>query len=178
MVEIVIEKARELAGKDLMELCEACTAAIADGLGFNWVSDPGREVLENYFKGVMIVPERELLIGKLDGTVAGAIQVIKPGKSKETSSFQVAIEGHFVAPWARGHGLAKALLNEAEQEARKNGFTVMKLSVRETQERAIKVYEDDGFVRWGTFPHYEIVGGSMIAGHFFYKKLDPLTELV
>ena len=40
---------------------------------------------------------------------------------------------HFVAEWARGHGLARGLVAAVEEAARKAGFYFLNLDVRETQ---------------------------------------------
>lgn len=173
-----VERIAEFRHADLEELCSATEDAIRDGIGFNWVIPPGSDVLEAYWRGVLIVPDRVLFVARLEGTLAGSVQLIKPGITKETSSFCATIEAHFVAPWARGHGLAKMLLEAVEREARTQGFSVIKLSVRETQEHAIKLYEDHGYVQWGTLPYYEFVNAQMIAGRFYYKNVDPLTSLI
>ena len=173
-----VERMTEFRHADLTELVQATEDAIREGIGFNWVLPPGKDVLETYWKGVLVVPERVLFAGRLEGTLAGSVQLVKPGPSKETSSFCASIEAHFVAPGARGHGLAKMLLEAAEREARSQGFSVLKLSVRDTQERAIRLYEENGYVRWGTLPTYEFVNAKMIAGRFYYKNLEPITTLV
>lgn len=173
-----VEKISEFRHSDLSDLVQATEDAIREGIGFNWVLPPGRDILETYWKGVLVVPQRVLLGGRLDGTLAGSIQLVKPGVTKETSSFATTIEAHFVAPWARGHGLAKALLQAAERQARADGFSVLKLSVRETQEPAIQLYEESGYVHWGTLPTYEFVNAKMVAGRFYYKNLEPITSLV
>lgn len=173
-----IEKITKFRNADLEELADATQDAIREGIGFNWVLPPEIDVLEAYWNGVLIVPERVLFVARLDGTVAGSIQLLKPGLSKETTSFCVSMEAHFVAPWARGHGLAKKLLQAAEREARAQGFSVVRLSVRATQDRAIKIYEDHGYIQWGTLPYYEFVNAQMIAGKFYYKNVDPLTSLI
>lgn len=173
-----IERMSEFRHADLAELVAATEDAIRDGIGFNWVVPPSRDVLETYWKGVLVVPERVLFAGRLDGTLAGSIQLIKPGASKESSSFAVSMEAHFVAPWARGHGLAKALLEAAEREARAQGFSTLRLSVRDTQEAAIKLYEECGYTCWGVLPTYEFVGAKMIAGRFYTKNLELITSLI
>lgn len=178
MPQIQADEVTELKYAELHELCNATEVAIREGIGFNWVSPPTSDMLESYWKGVLLVPERVLFIGRLDNVVAAAIQLVKPSPSKETSAFAASIEGHFVAPWARGHGLAKALLHEAEREARRGGFTSLRLAVRETQEAAIKLYEESGYIRWGTLPAYEFVNAHMVAGHFYYKNLESLTSLI
>ncbi len=137
-----------------------------------------RETLESYWNGVLMVPSRTLFVGKLDHAIAGSIQLVRPSKTKETSAFAASVEAHFVAPWARGHGLAKQLLDLAEREAAKDGFSVINISVRETQERALTIYREHGYSEWGTMPYYEYVNAGMVSGHFFYKKLEPISNLI
>ncbi len=178
MAHISVEKITEFKGPDLGDISQATEDAIRDGIGFNWVSPPARETVEQYWKGVLMVPERVLFGGRLDGHLVASIQLVKPSKSKETSAFAARLEGHFVAPWSRGHGLAKALLEAAEREAANHGFSTLKLDVRATQTKAITLYRECGYIEWGVLPNYEFVSGSMVSGHFFYKPLQPLTELV
>ena len=178
MATIAAEKLTQLKPADLNDLCQATEDAIADGIGFNWMAPPMRETLETYWKGVLVVPERTLFGGRLDGTLAASVQLVRPSKSKETSAFAANVEAHFVAPWARGHGLAKMLLDLAEREAAKEGFSLIRLNVRETQERALQVYRENGYTEWGTLPYFEIVNARMLAGHFFYKKLAPVSDLI
>lgn len=173
-----VEKITEFKHADLTELVTATEDAIRDGIGFNWMVPPGQDILEKYWNGVLVVPDRVLFAGRLDGTLAGSIQLIKPGISKETSSFAASLDAHFVAPWARGHGMARLLLEAAEREARALGFSVLKLSVRQTQDAAISLYEEMKYIRWGTLPTYEYVGAQMIAGHFYYKNLEPISSLI
>lgn len=176
--KLVVEKKTAMTDAELNELCVATEDAIRDGIGFNWLTPPMRETLESYWKGALMVPSRSLFIGKLDGVIASAIQLVRPSKSKESSAFAASIEAHFVAPWARGHGLAMQLLDAAEREAAREGFSVINLSVRETQERALQVYREHGYNEWGTMPYYEYVNASMVSGHFFYKKLEPISNLI
>ena len=70
------------------------------------------------------------------------------------------------------------MLEAAEREAAKDGFTIIRLSVRETQERALAIYREAGYKEWGRLPYYEYVNAQMVAGYFFYKKLEPVTSLI
>ena len=79
----------------------------------------------------------------------------------------------FIAPYARGHGLARLLVRRVEDYAAAIGVRVLNLDVRETQASAIHLFEAAGFLRWGTHPAYAQVGGKVIAGHFYYKRLAP-----
>lgn len=177
-MSIRVEKIAEFVRSDLDDLVQATEDAIRDGIGFNWMVPPGRDVLEKYWSGVLLVPDRILFVGRLEGAIASSVQLIRPGATKETSAFAANLDAHFVAPWARGHGLAKELLGEAEREARKLGYSVLKLSVRETQEPAVKLYEEHGFTLWGRLPSYEYVGGKMIAGKFYYKNVEPISGIL
>ena len=176
--KLAIEKKTSLSDSEMSELVTAMEDAIRDGIGFNWIAPPLPEALESYYRGVLMVPARSLFIGRLDGVIASAVQLVRPSKAKETSAFAATIEAHFVAPWARGHGLALMLLDAAEREAAKEGFSVINLSVRETQTRALQVYREHGYIEWGTMPYYEYVNASMVSGHFFYKKLEPISDLI
>jgi GNAT superfamily N-acetyltransferase len=171
MTTLSTEKITRLGEADLLSLCESTEDAIRDGIGFNWNSCPAREVLESYWKGVLLVPERDLYGARLDGTLVGSIQLVRPSASKQMEAFRATITNHFIAPWARGHGLAVKLLEAAEEEAKRQGFSVILLSVRETQTRAIDIYKDHGYHCWGVLPCHESVHGKMLSGHFYYKQL-------
>ncbi len=157
---------------ELQELCKATEEAILQGIGFSWIKPPPRPNLENYWKGVLAMPQRNLFIGTFDGAIAASIQVVFPNKSNEASSFSASIDTHFVSPWARGHGLARLLLEAAEDLALKNGFRQILLEVRHTQERAIKLYESSNYIKWGSLPNYHNVNNDLVAGNFYYKILN------
>jgi len=120
---------------------------------------------------VLLVPERTLFLGLLDGVVAGSAQLSRPTRQNEAGAASCQLSTFFVAPWARGHGLARTLVQAVEDAARQGGFEILNLDVRETQEAAIALYETMGFQRWGTQPHYAKVKGAWIAGHYYAKVL-------
>ncbi|AWK86102.1 GNAT family N-acetyltransferase [Azospirillum thermophilum] len=175
MAEIAIERVETLKTGDLHDLCDAADDAIKAGGGFGWVEPPPRDVMERYWKGVLVVPERILFVARLDGVIAGSAQLVKPPRNNEAQGHAASLTTAFVAPWARGHGLARHLTNAVEDEARALGFRVLNLDVRETQEAAIALYESLGFRRWGTHPFYALVKGRRLAGYFYAKELTPDT---
>ena len=174
--QIKIEKISAFKNADLSDICDATESTILDNtdsfsIGYNRSEPLARERLEVYWKGVLLVPQRELIVGRIDGTIASSVQLIKPHPNNQTSGFAARVEQHFVAPWARGHGLAKELLSAVEKEAKIGGFSVLRLSVGENLTSAIKLYEAKGFKKWGTLDKYELVDGKMTAGHYYYKDL-------
>lgn len=167
-----VVRVAELDAAALDELCEAAAAAIRDGGGFGWLTPPPGHVMETYWKGVLLVPERELFVGRLDGIVAGSAQLVRPPKNNEAQALTGQMTTSFVAPWARGHGLARQLVEAVEAAAREAGLKALNLDVRETQERAITLYEQLGYRRWGSHPRYAWIDGRWYTGYFYVKDLD------
>ena len=166
-----VEWVTELKGADLEDICQATEEAITDGLGFDWVKPPVRETLEAYWRGVLLVPDRELVVGRGDGTIAATAQLVKPTANNEAGAFNCTLTTFFVAPWARGHGLARDMLTEFEKRAKNEGLTQISLDVRETQQAAIALYESAGYVRWGVKEKYALVKGTFIRGCFYTKDI-------
>ena len=169
---LLVERASELDDDDLMALCEAADAAILEGGGFGWVKSPGRLALTSYFRGVLLVPERELFICRLNGTIVGSAQLVRPPRNNEAQAFAATLMHAFIAPYARGHGLARLMTQRVEDGARALGYQVLNLDVRETQEPAIRLYEGLGYQRWGEHPAYARVGGRTIRGVYYTKLLQ------
>lgn len=174
--DIKVERLQEFEGNDLSDLCDAMEKTIEDGglgfsIGFGWLKVPDRDRVEKYWKGLMLVPDRAIFVGRVDGVIAGAIQLVKPSASNQSQSFAGGVREHFIAPWARGHGLAKMLLEVAEHEASSSGLSVLKLDVRATQQAAAKIYESHGYQKWGELDKYEMVNGQFVGGLFYYKEL-------
>jgi len=168
-----VEQITELSPADLNDLCDAADEAIRAGGGFGWVKLPARDILERYWKGVLAMPARMLFVARLDGVICGTVQLVTPPRNNEAQSFAVTLTTHFIAPWARNHGLSRMMLEKAEKRALEDGFAVINLDVRETQESAIKLYESLGYVHFGTHPYYARVNNEVIKGRYYYKVIDP-----
>jgi ribosomal protein S18 acetylase RimI-like enzyme len=167
-----VEPLEAITGTDLDDLCDAAEDAIAAGGGFGWLAAPPRHIMEAYWRGVLLVPERRVFVARLDNTICGSAQLTRPPRNNEAQSFAAQLTSNFIAPWARGHGLAKRIVVAVEEAARAAGFDVLNLDVRATQEAAIQLYESLGYHRWGVHPDYARVAGARIAGYFYYKRLS------
>lgn len=166
-----VERVEDLGEDDMAALCEAADAAILEGGGFGWVRSPGRIALESYFHGVLLVPDRQLFVARLDGTIVGSAQLLRPSRNNEAQAFAASLTASFVAPYARGHGLARLLTQRVEEAARALGYRVLNLDVRETQAAAIHLYESLGYTCWGEHPAYARVSGRTVRGMYYYKLL-------
>ena len=167
-----VTRVTALAETELDDLCEATEAAILDGGGFGWLEPPPRQVLEAFWNGVLLVPERELFLAQLDDRVVGSAQLVGPARNNEAQAFAATLVAMFLSPWARGHGLARNLVEAVIEHARAAGYSVLNLDVRESQTAAIGIYESMGFVRWGTHPRYALVDGKIVPGNFYFLALD------
>ena len=170
--ERAVERAEGFTETDLNALCEATQAAILDGGGFGWLAPPSLRSLEQYYRGVLLVPERSLFLARLDGSIVGSAQLVRPPRNNEAQAFAATLMHSFVAPYARGHGMARLLTQHVEEAARALGYQVLNLDVRETQTAALHLYESLGFVRWGVHPAYARVEGRTVRGYFYYKLLQ------
>lgn len=168
-----VERVEDLSPADLNDLCDATDAAIEGGGGFGWVKLPAREILERYWRGVLTMPARLLFVARLDGVICGTAQLIEPPRNNEAQSFAVTMTSVFVAPWARGHGLARMLVEQMEHAAKEEGFAVINLDVREAQDVAIRLYESMGYIHYGTHPVYARMKGQIVPGRYYYKIINP-----
>jgi ribosomal protein S18 acetylase RimI-like enzyme len=170
---IVVGRLTQYTGTDLDDLCEATENAIEEGGGFGWIKVPARQVLENYWKGLLLVPERGLVVGRLDGVIAGSAVLSRMPRNNEAQAFAGTITGTFVAPWARGRGIGRDIVIAIENLGREWGMAVLNLDMRDTQRTAIRLYEGLGYQRIGTHPFYAEVEGRVVPGHYYFKRIAP-----
>ncbi|MBX3453469.1 GNAT family N-acetyltransferase [Ferrovibrio sp.] len=166
-----VEQVRVLSEDELDEICVAAEQAILDGSGFGWLVPPSRMVLEKYWRGVLMMPQRDLFVARLDGAIVGSTQMLRPPSNNEAQAHAAHLTTFFIAPWARGHGLARGLLAAVEDVARKQGYRQVELDMRATQTAAMQLAEACGFQRWGTNPRYAYVNGRYVPGYFYSKPL-------
>ena len=81
VAKISVETADQLTTGDIHELCDAAEEAIHAGGGFGWLSPPPKSVMEDYWRGVQMIPERHLIIARLDKVIAGSCQIVRPPKN-------------------------------------------------------------------------------------------------
>jgi len=174
-MKITVEQLNQLDDTDLNDICEATELAISDELGFtigfNWNEPPSRDTLKSFWRGALLVPERMIFIGRVDDVIASSVQLVKPSRNNQASSFACKIEYHFVTPWARGHGLAQAMIQTMEQHAKDSGYETIRMAARVNKKAAIRLYENCGYQKWGELEKYEKQDSKYIKGLFYSKDL-------
>ena len=86
---------------------------------------------------MLLVPERELFVARLNGDIVGSAILVRPPRNNEAQAFAASLMHSYIAPYARGHGLARMLTEAVEERARELGYHILNLDVRETQTVAI-----------------------------------------
>ena len=66
------------------------------------------------------------------------------------------------------------IVAEAEALAKSEGFLMINLDVRATQDRAIQSFEARHFKRYATNDHYAKVDGAYVPGHYYHNGLITL----
>ncbi len=170
-INISVNTLAELSDVDLADLCNITEQAINAGGGFGWLRVPTREVLNQYWKQITENKLSNLIVGRLNGVIAGTLQLSYEAPNIESRKNIAQIKRHFVAPWARGYGLAKSMIDFSEQKAREDNIKSIQLSVRETQDAAVQLFSSKQYKVWGENPYYAFINGSFVKGIYFYKNL-------
>jgi L-amino acid N-acyltransferase YncA len=171
----MIEWLEEFRGNDLDELCNATEEAIVDGNGFGWLKPPQRQTLENYWRGVLLVPQRRLIVARLDGSIVGSAQFAKPAANNEAGAFAGEMTTFFLAPWARGYNLGAGMMSVMIDQARADGYRTFEFNVRATQAAGIRLAEQMNFHLWATKEKYALVDDEFVAGYYYSKDLDTAS---
>ena len=170
-MNIAVESLNVISETDLADLCNITEQAIKAGGGFGWLTIPPIETLKKYWNGLVLIKSNILIVGRLNGSIAGASQISFNLPHNEARKNIAKIQSHFVVPWARGYGLAKAMIDQAIDISKENNHKSIQLDIRETQSAAIKLFENKGFSKWGENPSYAFINGTRIRGYYYYKDL-------
>tara|TARA_B100000575_G_C22856801_1_gene500914 strand:- start:179 stop:715 length:537 start_codon:yes stop_codon:yes gene_type:complete len=170
-INISVDTIRDLSEIDLADLCNITEQAISAGGGFGWLRVPTRQVLNQYWNKITNDNLNNLVVGRLNGVIAGTLQLSYEAPNIESRKNIAQIKRQFVAPWARGYGLAKSMIDFSEQKAREENIKSIQLSVRETQDAAIQLFSGKDYKVWGENPYYALINGSFVKGIYFYKNL-------
>jgi ribosomal protein S18 acetylase RimI-like enzyme len=170
-MNIAVESLTVLSETDLADLCNITEQSIKAGGGFGWIAIPPIETLKKYWNGLILIKSNTLIVGRLNGSIAGASQISFNPPNNEAQKNISKIQSHFVTPWGRGYGLAKAMIDKAIEVSKENNKKSIQLDIRETQSAAIKLFENKGFSKWGENPSYAFINGNRIKGYYYYKDL-------
>lgn len=97
------------------------------------------------FDDIAADPRNRLIVADIDGQVAGTLQLtLIPGLTRG-GMLRGQIEGVHVAAAQRGHGLGRAMIAWALEEARRGGCGLVQLTSDKRRTDAIRFYQSLGF---------------------------------
>jgi GNAT superfamily N-acetyltransferase len=151
---------RRLAGTALEEQLDALAAVLADcvdgGASVSYMApfSPAQARAELEGMAAEVDRGRRLLLAAFDGgNVVGTVQVILALPPNQPHRGEIA--KLLVHRSARGHGVARRLMEHAESEARAEGKTLLVLDTV-TGDAAERLYNRLGWTRVGVIPGYAL----------------------
>jgi GNAT superfamily N-acetyltransferase len=120
------------------------------------------------------------IVAELEGEIVGSAALYDPGVDAYGSLASRALWPEVrlvaVAPSARGHGIARALVNECVRRARAAGATQLGLHTSRSMSAAMRLYERMGFVRDPT-SDFQPPGAELVEGYrLSLGDHEPNTE--
>ena len=82
---------------------------------FRMDSPSNRNLLEQFWQGVLAMPARMLFVARLDNVICGAAQLILPPRNNEAQSYNTQISGFIYCTMGKGQGLSRRLLDIVEK---------------------------------------------------------------
>lgn len=101
------------------------------------------------------------LVAELDGRLVGYIR-LRPPTALACNAHVRQIQGLAVAEEARGHGVGRALVRAARDEARRQGARRIALRVLGHNVPARALYESEGFAVEGVLPGEFLLDGAYV----------------
>ncbi|MCX4810530.1 GNAT family N-acetyltransferase [Streptomyces sp. NBC_01239] len=110
------------------------------------------------------------LVAELDRRIVGYIRLAFPTELACNAHVR-QIQGLAVADEARGHGVGRALIRAAVEEARRRGARRLTLRVLGHNTPARKLYESEGFAVEGVLPEEFLLDGKYVDDVFMGRAL-------
>jgi GNAT superfamily N-acetyltransferase len=165
---------RRVAARDAA-LAEGLRAVLVDcvdnGASVGFLSPLGADVADRYWNRVFsLVDDGSLIlwVAEDNGRIVGTVQVELCGK--DNGKHRGELQKLLVVTSARGRGIARMLMEEAERFARSEGRTLL---VLDTQVGSVaeSVYRNLGWSRAGEIPDYATTPKGELHPTVYYYKI-------
>ena len=145
---------------------------VHNGASLGFLPPLTSEAAEEYWSATLhevAQGQRILLVSSEAGDVTGAVQLALV--TKQNGLHRAEVQKLLVRPRFRRRGIARALMDAAEEAARQAGRTLLVLDT-EQGSAAEQLYVKCGYTRAGVIPRYALsAGGSLITTVVFYKLI-------
>lgn len=167
-VEIMIEELPSVE-KHLGKLSELLIEVVEDGASIGFLPPLNISEAENYWKSV-VKTGVVLWIAKVNGEIAGSIQLHLC--EKENGLHRAEIAKLMTHPQCRRMGIGRALMQQAEERAKKEDRSLLVLDTREG-DASNKLYASLGYMEAGRIPKYaKSANGELHTTVYYYKHFE------
>ncbi len=165
----MILQIRPLAEADVPRLAEILEATVTAGGSVHFMDPVPPGAAAAYWSGAVSDPGRIVLGAFVGGTLQGTVTLWLD--TPPNQPFRGEIWKLMVHPDARGQGLARKLMHEAERLATVHGRTLLNLDTA-TEGGASELYESLGWTRAGVIPGYAYKPqGGLVGTAIYYKAV-------
>lgn len=153
---------------DLPELAGMLVKVVDDGASIGFLPPMKQETAIRYWESVP-APDVILYVAKVGDNIAGSVQLHLC--TKENGTHRAEIAKLMTHPDFRRKGIARTLMQTAEERARQENRSLLVLDTREGDPSNL-LYRSLGFVEAGRIPDFaQSENGSLDATVFYYKRL-------
>jgi GNAT superfamily N-acetyltransferase len=153
-------------------LAQVLLDCVAGGASVSFMASLSRASAESFFDDVLAGVKRKdriLLAAFLDSQLVGTVQVLTAMPPNQPHRAEIA--KLLVLRSARGQGIGRRLLEQAEEASRLIGKTLLVLDTVSGGE-AERWYERLGWTKAGVIPHYAFLpDGTLCDTTIFWKQL-------
>lgn len=171
MIDYAILSATQ-AQQHLGELTDVLQGCVADGASVGFIDAEDDEVMKRFWQqriGSLTDGDSELFVARQHGGIVAT--VIISCSAMPNGRHRAEISKLLVHPQARRQGIARELMQRAEQQARAQGKTLLVLDTR-SGDVASDLYLSLGWQVAGSIPFYaESTAGVLDATTYMYKVL-------
>ncbi|MBI1790922.1 MAG: GNAT family N-acetyltransferase [Acidobacteria bacterium] len=160
-------------------LAELLRDAVESGASIGFLPPLEMDEARRYWREVaeaLTAGTRALLVARVDGQLLGAVQLgleTRPNGAHRAEVMKLMVDRR-----ARRRGIGRALMQTAEEAARRLGRSLLVLDTR-VGDAAEQLYASMGYLRAGVIPRYAADGAGVRHDTvFFYKEigLDPVPR--
>jgi len=155
------------------ELARIHIDCVAGGAGVSFMHPLSPEKADGFWRGEVVpkvaAGETALFVARKGGRIIGTVQVLMA--MRENQPHRAEIAKMMVAPAERRQGVARALMEAAQQYAAEAGKTLLLLDT-ETGGLAEQLYNSMGWQEVGVVPGFALTPhGELCATTYLYKAL-------